>query len=827
MKKTTLTLLLCASYWLSIAQTSDFPKKEMPAYRIETAIKLDGLLDEAVWQDVPAARQFIQHLPIFGAKPAQPSEVKILYDDSGIYIGAILYDSKPDSILQELSQRDQLGNTDWFGVFIDPYRDGINGVAFVVTPANVQFDAKISAIANNNNGNWNLLRGEDKNWDAVWESKTRITPEGWVVEMKIPYAALRFPKTTEQTWHINFGRVIRRHQQRSYWNAVNPQQDGFFNQAGYLTGIRDIKSPVRLQATPFVAVYGERYHDRQRNPVNSFGHSFNGGMDIKYGINDAFTLDMTLIPDFGEAQSDNQVLNLSPFEVRFDENRQFFTEGTELFNKGGLFYSRRIGGTPLYYGQVAEQLQEGEKVVRNPQQPQLYNATKISGRTEKGLGVGFFNATSGRSYATVRNVEGVERQLLTDPLTNFNVLVLDQNLKHNSYVTLINTTVLREGEAYDANVTGAVFDVRNKANAYSLSGQATLSQRYFSHTTDLGHKLNFTLRKISGNIQWELGYNEDSDTYNPNDLGFQNLNNQRWAFSYIEYNRIKPFWRFNRGGVGVAQIYAMLYNPAVYYKFSADFWSWAEGKNFWNYNIWGGVEPFITYDFFEPRTPGRYYHIPTSRYVGSWMGTDTRKRYRFSGNINYRHFSEQGRYNINFSLGHRLRVNDKLNFQFSSGHIMMHNDIGFVNKIQNTETIETEVIFGRRHRLTVENVLSSAYNFNENMTVTFRLRHYWSKVGYHSFHLLQKNGHPGPTDYMHNHDANFDAFNIDMIYRWRFAPGSDIFIVWKNAILDFEETALVNYFDNLSRLLQTPNRNNLSIKVIYFLDYNNMMSKRR
>ena len=116
---------------------------------------------------------------------------------------------------------------------------------------------------------------------------------------------------------------------------------GFLNQAGYLNGIKEIKPPLRLQATPFIAVYGENYHDKTSDPVNSFGHSINGGMDVKFGLSDAFTLDLTLIPDFGEAQSDNNVLNLSPFEVRFDENRQFFTEGTELFNKGGLFYSRR------------------------------------------------------------------------------------------------------------------------------------------------------------------------------------------------------------------------------------------------------------------------------------------------------------------------------------------------------------------------------------------------------------------------------------------------------------------------------------------------------
>ncbi len=311
----------------------DVAKKRVQAQRIRQTIQLDGLLDEEAWLNAPPATGFLQLEPRPGEPASRRTEVRVLYDDVGLYVGARLFD-EPDSILMELSERDDFGNTDWFGLFIDSYRDGINGVSFIVTPANVQFDAKYSTF------------GEDENWDAVWESRTSINAEGWVAELHIPYSAIRFPKTNEQTWHINFGRLIQRSQQKSFWSKIDPQQQGLLNQSGYLTGISGIQSPVRLQATPFLAVYGEVHHDAAENPPNSWGRSINGGMDIKYGINDAFTLDMTLIPDFGEARSDNQVLNLSPFEVRFDENLAFFTEGAELFNKGGLFYSRRIGGLP-------------------------------------------------------------------------------------------------------------------------------------------------------------------------------------------------------------------------------------------------------------------------------------------------------------------------------------------------------------------------------------------------------------------------------------------------------------------------------------------------
>ena len=467
MKSPTLLLWLLLPILGQAANGIDPDKKEVNAVITNQAPVIDGVLDDEAWLNALPAGDFIQNRPVPGQSASAKTEVRILYDDTGIYIGAMMYDDKPSGIQKELSERDNLANTDWFGVIIDAYRDGINGFGFIVSAANVQFDTKYSTF------------GEDEGWDAVWQSKVNINSQGWVAEIMIPYSALRFPETEEQIWHLNLVRSVALTQEKSFWSEVDPQVNGFLNQAGYLTGLKNISSPVRLQATPFIAFYGQQHHDASAETVNTYGRSFNGGMDIKWGLSDAFTLDMTLIPDFGEAQSDNQVLNLSPFEVRFNENRPFFTEGTELFNKGGLFYSRRIGGQPLNYGNIYDEYAE-EDILSNPSQSQLYNATKVSGRTAKGLGVGFFNATSGRTYARVRDTELGETNILSDPLTNYNVLVLDQNLPHNSYATLINTTVLREGDHYDANVTGTDFLLRNKANTYSIGGRAAVSQKYYT-----------------------------------------------------------------------------------------------------------------------------------------------------------------------------------------------------------------------------------------------------------------------------------------------------------------------------------------------------------
>ncbi|HRF38752.1 MAG TPA: DUF5916 domain-containing protein [Saprospiraceae bacterium] len=810
----------------AFAQSSAPQKRRMTALRTEERITIDGVLNEQVWANAAIAADFVQTSPVPGAASAFTTQIKVIYDNSGIYIGAQMLDPRPDSILQELTQRDRLGNTDVFGVFIDAYQDGLNGLGFLVTPAGVQVDLKIAPVSGgDNDGNQIVTQGEDINWDAVWYNKSIINDKGWTAEIHIPFAALRFPKTPVQSWHINFGRSVKRLNENSFWNYIDPQVNGFLIQSGIIEGFENIKAPLRLQATPFVAVYGQHYHDKNSDPKNSLGYSFNGGMDVKYGISDAFTLDMTLIPDFGEAQSDNQILNLSPFEVQFNENRQFFTEGTELFNKGGLFYSRRIGGTPIKYWDVEDQLQEGETIVSNPQQAKLINASKISGRTAKGLGLGLFNATSARSHAVIRNAEGLEREVETDPLTNYTVMVADQNLKNNSFVSLVNTTAWRSGADYDANVSAAVFDFRNKGNSWGLRGRGVLSQLYHPGQVDLGHSWNIGIGKISGKWQGGLSYVEESDTYNPNDLGFLYNNNERSVGAEINYQQYQPFGKFNSAGGGAYVNYNRLYKPNVFTDFGINFWAWAQTKTFWNFNVFTYHEPVRTFDYFEARTPGRFYHFPTNNNVGFWFGTDNRKQIRISMNSNFRTFADEGRYRWNTSISPRYRVNDKLTLSLSTYYGHWYNDVGFADKIENPATGVTDVIFGRRLIQTVENVFNTSYTFNPNTALTLRARHYWTNVEYSRYHLLTEDGNLGETSHNPERDANFNAFNVDMIFRWRFAPGSDLFVIWKNSVLHADALAGEDYFSNLDNLFDAPQNNSLSIKLIYFLDYQRLVRR--
>lgn len=788
-------------------------QKSISAARIKSCPKIDGILNDSCWSVAETASEFIQRELHPGLISEQKSEVKILYDDEAIYVGANLFDTSPDSVLRELSVRDNEANADLFGVFFDTYNDDINAFGFFVTAAGTQIDARYSD------------QGQDFNWNAVWISSVKLNGKGWSVEMKIPYSALRFSAKEEQTWGFNIIRKIRRVREMSFWNEIKPTIGALVRQFGDLTGLKNIKPPVRLSFTPYIAGIVDHYP--YNNPdVKNTTYNFSGGMDVKYGLSDAFTLDMTLVPDFSQVQSDNQVLNLSPFEVQFQERRPFFTEGTELFNKGGLFYSRRVGGTPLDYSSVYSKVNDGEKIIKNPNQTQLLNATKFSGRTEKKLGIGVFNALSNTTYATLQDSVGNNRKVLTSPLTNYNIVVFDQALKNNSFINVINTNVTRDGHYYDANVTGTEFQLNDKKNMYTIGGSGAVSTRLHPDSSKpyTGYKTNLSFGKSGGNFMWEIYGSMNTDKFNPNDLGIQFMNNNFETGLNFNYNIYKPFWKLNNSFNSLSFVYQRMYNPNA----------------FWNFGIYGShhttftkrfitcglnyaMEPVITYDYYEPRVFGRFYTYPINYNGGGFISTDYRKKFAIDITSNYRFFRENNRANFNTNISPRYRVNNNLFFIYEFIRQLRFDDIGFVNYNSSTDI----VTFGRRNLQTVSNTISSVYKFTNKMSLSFRLRHYWSKARYHQYYELTETGGLNPYAYANNHDVNFNAFNIDMVFFWQFAPGSELNVVWKNAVLKNETVINDNYFTNFSGSFSADQNNMVSVKILFYIDYLNLKKKKK
>jgi hypothetical protein len=780
-------------------------QKTLVATRINSAPRINGLLDDSCWINAHSAKDFIQRDLHPGQPSEQRTEVKIVYDDEAIYVGARMYDTHPDSILRELSTRDSEANADLFGLYLDTYNDDINAFGFFVTGAGTQIDARYSNL------------GQDFDWNAVWMSAVKIDKEGWVAEFKIPYSALRFARKDEQVWGLNLVRKIRRIRENSFWNPIDPAINALIRQSGNLTGLTNIKPPVRLSLSPYVASIVDHYPFSDP-AIKDLSYNISGGMDIKYGLSDAFTLDMTLVPDFSQVQSDNQVLNLSPFEVQFQERRPFFTEGTELFNRGGLFYSRRVGGTPINYNNPYRELRAGEKIIRNPSQTQLLNASKLSGRTSKNLGIGVFNAVANNAYATLQDSAGDMRYILTSPLTNYNIVVLDQALKNNSSVTFINTNVTRDGHFYDANVAGTVLRFNDKKNMYTAGGSATMSSRLFSDSSkaDNGYAANIDFGKSGGNFKWSVFGRLKTDRYNPNDLGILFLTNNTETGLNLGYHIYKPFWKVNNIHNNLSIVYQRMYKPDAFWNFGVyGNHNTTFTKRFLTCGINYGLEPVKTYDYYEPRVSNRFYKFPINYNAGGFISSDYRKPFALDVYGNYRKFEENNRYALNIGFSPRLRVNNKLSFIYDISNTLQNDDIGFVNYNRFTDTIT----FGKRNLNTVNNVFSSVYKFSNKMSLSFRLRHYWSAAKYTGYYALQQDGNLGEYNYGNSHDVNFNAFNIDMVYFWQFAPGSEINIVWKNALLKRDNLIVTDYYDNFRGSLNSPQNNMLSIKVLYYIDY--------
>ncbi|MFY7707774.1 MAG: DUF5916 domain-containing protein [Flavobacteriales bacterium] len=819
-------LFITAIFFATQRSYAQYENKVLQAVRCVEAPKLDGSLNEAVWLNAPVAAGFVMQSPTPGVPLPQNTEVKIIYDDEAIYVGFMNFDTAPDSILKQLSGRDGDGNSDYCGITFSCYQDGINGLSFFVTPTSEQWDARIT------NG-----EDEDTSWNAIWDCRTSITPEGWIAEFKIPFAAIRFPDQPEQVWDINFAREIRRTREKGFWRGVDPAVQGFVTQMGQLIGIKDVKAPTRIFFTPYASAYYNVV--QQADAPTRHETSWNAGMDVKIGLNDAFTLDATLIPDFGQVISDQQILNLTPFEVQFQDNRQFFIEGTELFSKANLFYSRRVGYLPDgYFPDIP--LADEERITRLPQQLQLLNASKISGRNSKGLGIGFFNGVSAKTNATVTNENGETREVEIYPLTNYNVTVLDQNLRNNSYISIINTNVLRNGEYYDANVSGLEFDLRNKKGSYSISGSGAYNRKFGGEYREVrrdreGFTQNVNFEKISGNFRFGTGASTESDTYDPTDMGFLQANNSMNYYAWTSYNIFKPFWKLNNLSTTFSFSYNQLYKPNVFTDMMFDWETFINTKKFTTYYFNISAGPVRGMDYFEPRTDGMKFVIYSWQYAGGWISTDYRKPLAIDAGGGIATFENEGRYEWDVRFSPRMRFSDKLFVVYRYQLTNHDGDLGFANRAD-----DGRPIFGKRKVVSHTNTLTVNYSFNPLMTVLCRVRHYWGYSKYSEFYDLDENGLLLPTDFQgfvnefgesishSNSDRNFNTFTIDLIYRWIFVPGSEVNIVWKNDITKGEFGVPIprSLREDFDYTLGLPQTNNFSIRVLYFLDYHQLKPKK-
>ncbi len=773
---------------------------------------IDGEISPDEWKDATVLTGFRQYEPVSNANPSFETKVLVMYNDEAVYIAGIMYDPSPDSIARQLGERnnDNL-NADYFGFGFDTYNNQQDAYYFFLSASGVQVDGRMV----------------DPTYEAVWYSAVSVTDSGWVAECRIPYSAIRFPASPVQDWGFQAFRKIRRYREQDQWALEEKGAGNILVYWGKLTGFEDIKPPLRLFLTPYLSGNMQHNNDSEFSD-DPWSYSFNGGMDLKYGINESFTLDMILLPDFSQVQSDKIQKNLTAHELIYDEKRTFFNEGIDLFNKGNLFYSRRIGRMPLRYYYAYGQLEENEIVSKNPVNARLLNSIKFSGRTNGGLGIGVFNAVTGNTWATIRDTaSGNERKYLTDPVTNYNIMVLDQALPNNSSVYLINTNVARPGGWDDSNVTGGGATIGNKTKTYFLGMNLAVSKwnrkkenPEFSWGEDkTGYNYGLFFMKSRGKFQFSVYYSALDSSFNINDIGISRYRNQENGGVYLSYRIYEPsgiYINFSHS-IGLEQTRALNnknnINTLLNYQGSILL------KNY--LTLWWGLSasPFDRYDYYEPRVPGRYYIRPGYTMGNLGFSTDYRRRIAIDGSWNYTREYDKKQFSW-FEIGPILRLSDRVSVVYNTGFGNYPNDLGFVGTDGHT------IWFGKRDIKTRENSLSGTYMISRLLSTSLWLRHFWQTGDYSDYFLLGENGKlVAEPDFPYDLSYNYNYFSIDLAVGWEFAPGSMLSLVWKNNILREDARYDIRYFSNLEQMFNSPQLNMFSIKAIYHLDY--LMFKKR
>ena len=447
------------------------------AARRSGPIVLDGRVDEAAWQAATPITELTQIDPDEGRPASERTEVRFLFDDEALYVGARMFDSHgPSGVTTRLARRDADTDSDGFQIVIDSYHDHLGRAFFQVNPSGVKFDAL--GVGGSN---------PDPAWDPIWDAATRIDSLGWSAELRIPLSQLRFSRDSVQTWGLQVRRFIQRRQEQDQWSFWRKTESGGPPSFGHLSGLRLARAPQHVEVMPYVV--GRSRHIRPTtagDPFNSGSEmDSRAGADVKYLLTSNLVLDATFNPDFGQVEVDPAVVNLSAFESFFPEKRPFFIEGAGIFGFGSFscffcsnvsslesFYSRRIGRPPT----GADLATDAGKYADIPESSTILGAAKITGRTDGGFTVGVLDAVTDRMQARVQRADGTRFTQTVEPLSNYFVGRLKRDYKSgNLVIGAIGTSVVRALDSAFAT----------RLNKHSEMAGADLVYTWGNHTYSL------------------------------------------------------------------------------------------------------------------------------------------------------------------------------------------------------------------------------------------------------------------------------------------------------------------------------------------------------
>ena len=811
-------LFLFLFFSISLNYSQD--RKEIEVKRFQTPPVIDGKLNDLHWLDSNPAKNFERWMPNNGSKEKKGYEnlVYMGYDDNNIYIAGIL--KNPNTIPIELSQRDNIWdvNAETFFVSINTYDDNINYQGFQVTSAGTQGDMYTSVE----------MSPTDWDFDTVFESKVSINDNNWTLEMKIPFSALRFPSKNIQNWGINFGRKIVESGEVYTWNFVDQINSVYAESMGLVKGIEGVTPPIRLFFYPYAQTSVD--FKNGNNPLNAYS----AGMDLKYGINNSFTLDATLIPDFGQVAFDEKELNLSPFEQKFDENRAFFTEGSQLFKKadtggfrgGNFFYSRRIGDDISL--NLEEFIDDNEEIINYDTKAKLINSIKLTGTTDSGLSIGIINSITDKAYANIRNINSKEIiKKLIAPLTNYNVLSLSQTaLNEYSTFSFLNTNVNRGSDFNNSNNSALVINLFDNKRKFNFNASVFQSNsKSFSETK--GFRGGISLSELTGSLRFDIGWNGVDSNYYQNDLGYYNLRNDQRLWTRIKYMTFEPSKLFEKIEGYLWMSERSRFFPKILKSRGARIGIEVISLNL--EQIKASFDYTSKYkDFEETRKEDFFIYQPAEYELEFSYRSDTRKKLVYGSGIEHSYgvneqFNEDSsETEIEFYSGYRLSNQFKVELGISNG--ISKNEIGYVFDEND------DIYFGNRKVKFTENNISLNYNFDSYKSLSLKLRQFWSSALYKDdFFKLKSDGNrsvseKNTSDYDPN--TNFNLWNLDLSYDWEFAPGSKITFLYRNNIFNEDNLSGISYYKSTKELFEKPINHQLSLRINYFIDFNLLKKKK-
>lgn len=785
---------------------------------------IDGKLDDACWDTGEWTGDYIQWIPKDGAAPTYPTYLKVLYDDKNIYVAIRAFDYEPDKISRKAGRRDELIG-DVVGICFDSYHDHRTGFEFDMSAAGQKTDMILTNPMNN-----------DVNWNAVWVGKTGVEDSCWVAEYEIPLSQLRYSKEEVQTWGMHSWRWIERLQEESDWERQTSTGPGMLYLFGHLNGINNLPKSRRIEIMPYSLGKVTTFEKQHRNPFAANGNKWNGsvGLDAKIGLSSNFTANIAVNPDFGQVESDPSVMNLTAYETFYEEKRPFFLEGSNIFKYEfedvNLFYSRRIGHSPSY----SPTLGAGE-YIDYPKNTSILSAVKISGKTPSGLSVGILHSVTNNENAKMFS-GGKTEKVSVEPLTSYTVARVQQDFSEGTTVLggiltstnrflneekfkFMNHDALTGGldflhqwhdkEFYlEARLMGSYIEGNKQAIVLLQQSPAHYFQRpdasYLTNDTTLtglsGQGGSLHIGKGSKGLwRYSTGVNWRSPGLELNDMGYMQFADVINLENDLSY--------FVNTPVSIFRTYKISINQKSNWDFGGNYLStYMKFRTYFEFlNKWA-ISAYVehTGESLDNRVLRGGYAMK----VPAFTNFSTSLHSDYSRNLEVE--LSYSRLKATNSSGLINTISPSINFRpintlkFSVGIDYSENE----DNLQYVKTIAVDgqncYLLGRIDQKTLGAIFRIDYNITPELSVQYYGSPFASVGHYSAFKsvtnpkadkysdrfemliseqtgnsfLLKENS--GKSYSISNPDFDFSQFRSNMVFRWEYRPGSQLFFVWSN-----------------------------------------------